>query len=291
MAAAPQTFSHADDADDHDRGLRHDLTMIGRRRALVWLGSAGLVTALGACGDDPFFGRAEAEVIGNAPDGTQCVVHPRETAGPYPADGSNRAHGTLANVLDKSGIVRADMRPSLDKAGAVADGAPLELTVDLVDVSKGCAPLPGRAIYLWHCDAAGRYSIYDLPEASYLRAVGVTDGAGQVTFTTIFPGCYRGRFPHMHFEVYPSLEKATDYKNRILTSQLAMPEAMCGPLYEASPAYRESVENYAHSPLSRDGIFADNTPRQLAAQTPALTGDPATGYRGRVVIGLNGGAG
>jgi protocatechuate 3,4-dioxygenase beta subunit len=262
--------------------------VIGRRRALAWLGSAGLVTVLGACGDEPSFARAEAEVIGSAPDGSQCVAHPRETAGPYPADGSNRAHGTLANVLDKSGIVRADMRPSLEPNAAVAEGAPLELTLELVDVSKGCAPLPGRAIYLWHCDAAGRYSIYDLPEASYLRAVGVTDAAGRLTFTTIFPGCYRGRFPHMHFEVYPSLDKAADYKNRILTSQLAMPESLCSAVYEALPAYRESIANYADSPLSRDGIFADNTPRQLAAQTPELTGDGASGYRGRVVIGIKG---
>jgi protocatechuate 3,4-dioxygenase beta subunit len=274
--------------DDHDLGLPYDLVRIGRRRALALIGSAGMVAALSACGDGPFFERAEAEVIGTGPDGGQCVVHPRETAGPYPADGSNNAHGTLANVLDKSGIVRADMRPSLDPAHAVAAGAPLELTLQLVDAGNACAPFRGHAIYLWHCDAAGRYSIYDLPEASYLRAVGVTDERGNVTFTTIFPGCYRGRFPHMHFEVYPSLDKATDYNNRILTSQLAMPDALCATTYESNPVYADSVANFADSPLAGDGIFANNTPRQLAAQTPELTGDPTAGYRGQVVIGLKG---
>ncbi len=277
-----------DDTDEHDLGLHHDLTIIGRRRALAWLGSAGMSAVLTACGEAPFFGRAEAEVIGSAPDGSQCVVHPAETAGPFPADGSNKAHGTLANVLDKSGIVRADMRPSLGSGGPVAEGLPLELTVELVDASRGCAPLAAHAIYLWHCDAIGRYSIYDLPEASYLRAVGVADANGRTTFTTVFPGCYPGRFPHMHFEIYPSLDKATDYNNRILTSQLAMPEPVCGPVYAAHPAYKDSIGNFAHSPLIRDGIFADNTPRQLAAQTPALQGDPARGYRGKVVIGLKG---
>lgn len=276
------------DADAHDLGLPHDLGMIGRRRALAWLGSAGLVAALGACGDDPFFDRAEADVIGSGADGSQCVAHPRETAGPYPADGSNRAHGTLANVLDKSGIVRADMRPSLEPAQPTAEGVPLELTLQLVNTSAACAPMSGHAIYLWHCDAAGGYSIYDLPDASYLRAVGVTDASGKVTFKTIFPGCYRGRFPHMHFEVYPSLAVATDYKSRILTSQLAMPEPLCAPLYAAAPAYAPSIANFAVSPLSRDGIFANNTPRQLAAQTPVLEGDVAGGYRGAVVIGLKG---
>jgi protocatechuate 3,4-dioxygenase beta subunit len=283
----PSAHEHHDD-HDHDLGLQHDLAAIGRRRALAWLGSVGLVAALGACGDSPFFDRAEADVIGTAADGSQCVAHPRETAGPYPADGSNNAHGTLANVLDKSGIIRDDMRPSLDPAHPVATGTPLALTLQLVDVGRACAPMPGYAIYLWHCDAAGRYSIYDLPEASYLRAVGVTDNAGKITFTTIFPGCYRGRFPHMHFEVYPSLDKADDYKNRILTSQLAMPDALCGATYKANPVYGESIANFADSPLGRDGIFANNTPRQLAAQTPELTGDPTAGYRGSVVIGLKG---
>ncbi|HET6322856.1 MAG TPA: hypothetical protein VFF87_12450 [Hyphomicrobium sp.] len=271
----------------HDFGLPRDLRIIGRRQVLGLIGAAGLAPMLGAC-DGPWFDRAEADVIGTGADGSQCVAHPRETAGPYPADGSNRAHGTLANVLDRSGIVRADMRRSLDPGQATAEGASLELTLELVNVENACAPVAGHAIYVWHCDAAGRYSIYDLPDTSYLRAVGVTDTAGKVTFTTIFPGCYRGRFPHIHFEVYPSLETATSYGNRILTSQLAMPEALCGEVYAAAPAYRESVSNFAGSPLARDGIFADNTPKQLAAQTPELSPDGSGGYRGTVVIGLKG---
>lgn len=276
------------DAETHGQGLPHDLRIIGRRSALGWLGAASLSAVLSACGDDPFFGPAEAEKIGTAADGQQCVADPRETSGPYPADGSNRAHGTLVSVLDKSGIVRADMRPSLDPGQATAEGIPLELTLELVDVNAACVPLAGRAIYLWHCDAGGRYSIYDLPAASYLRAVGVTDAGGKVTFQTVVPGCYRGRYPHMHFEVYPSLEKATSYENRVLTSQLAMPEAICRTVYEQGAAYKESSANFAGSPLSRDGIFGNNTPRQLAAQTPALTGDVERGYSGAVVIGVKG---
>ncbi|MDH4981568.1 hypothetical protein [Hyphomicrobium sp. D-2] len=277
-------------AHDHDHGLRHDLMQISRRRALGLLGAAGVTTALAGC-DGPFFERAEADVIGTGANGAECVAHPPETAGPFPADGSNSAHGTLANVLDKSGIVRADMRTNLDPQQPAAEGAPIELTVEIVDVANRCRPLEGYAIYLWHCDAAGRYSIYDLPETSYLRAVGVTDANGAVTFTSIFPGCYRGRFPHIHFEIYPSLEKATSYENRILTSQLAMPEKLCGEVYAASDVYRESVPNYEGIPLAKDGIFANNTPRQLAAQTPVMEADGAGGYRGKVVIGLKSSAG
>lgn len=274
-------------ADDHDLGLSHDLgVLIARRRALAWLGSASLATLAGACGDVPFFGGAQAEVVATGADGAQCVVHPEETAGPFPADGSNRAHGTLANALAKSGIVRADMRPSLDAGQPAADGTALEITLTLVNVGAACTPLAGHAIYLWHCDAIGRYSIYDLPDASYLRAVGVTDAAGKATFTTVFPGCYPGRFPHMHFEVYPNLEAATTYKTRILTSQIAMPEAACLAVYNGAVAYRESIAHFARSPLAADGIFANNTKKQLAAQTASLTGDAAGGYKGGVVIGL-----
>lgn len=287
MAGLPRDQSlHPDaSAEAHDEGLPADLAVLGRRRALTLLGAAGLAGLLAAC-DGPFFERAEAEVTAKGADGKLCVAHPRETAGPFPADGSNAAHGTLANVLADSGIVRVDMRPGLEASQPVAEGTPLELSLHLVDVNAACASLAGHAIYLWHCDAAGQYSIYNLAETTYLRAVGVTDAEGKATFKTIFPGCYRGRYPHMHFEVYPSLAQATSYQHRILTSQLAMPEATCHAVYAASPAYAASVPAFAGIPLARDGIFANNTPAQLAAQTPELAGSPAEGYRGSVVIGL-----
>jgi protocatechuate 3,4-dioxygenase beta subunit len=271
--------------DDHDRGLPFDLgVLLGRRAALGWLASAGAAGLLASCGDQA----GAQEVSGKGADGLECVVHPAETAGPFPADGSNRAHGTLANVLADSGIVRQDMRSSLGKPRDTAPGTQLDLTVTLVDVGRSCAPLAGHAIYLWHCDAEGRYSIYDLPGQSYLRAVGVTNESGETQFTTILPGCYPGRFPHMHFEVYPNLERATSYRNRILTSQLAVPADVCKAVYDGVAAYRDSVAAFARTSLERDGIFAGNTPKQLAAQTLALSGDPAGGYRGTVTIGLKG---
>lgn len=274
---------------DHDLGLQHDLGRIrGRRDVLKLIGAAAGTAALAGCDALPFISRAEAEVSAVGPDGQRCVVHPRETAGPFPADGSNRAHGTLANVLDDSGIVRRDMRPDIGADPShTAAGIPLELTATLVNVRQKCAPLSGHAVYLWHCDAEGRYSIYDLPEATYLRAVGVTNPQGVVTFTTILPGCYMGRAPHMHFEVYPSLEKATDPHARLLTSQLAIPGAVCQAGYAASDAYRASRANFARTPpLDRDGIFRDNTPAQLAAQTLKMRGAPDTGYAATVTIGL-----
>ncbi|MGE0629260.1 MAG: twin-arginine translocation signal domain-containing protein [Hyphomicrobiaceae bacterium] len=270
----------------HHAGLARDLTaLISRRRALGLLGAAGTAAIVSACDGLPFVSRSEAEAIGTGPDGT-CVAHPVETAGPFPADGSNRAHGTLANVLDDSGIVRRDIRSSVS-GGTVAQGVDLQLTARLVDVNRGCMPLANHVIYLWHCDAEGKYSVYDLPKADYLRGVGVSDADGQVVFTTIFPGCYQGRAPHMHFEVYPDLKQATSYKQRLLTSQLAIPTTDCKAVYERAPAYRVSLANLARTPpVERDGIFADNTPAQLKAQTLVMTGSPDAGYLATVTIGL-----
>lgn len=279
------------DDDDHDRGLSHDLaTLLNRRRALGILASAGAAGVLGACDQLPFlFGQgAQAEVAALGSDGGECVAHPRETAGPFPADGSNRVHGTLANVLDDSGIIRVDMRGDVGgDADSQVEGVPLDLALRVVDVSNQCKPLEGFVVYLWHCDAEGRYSLYNVADTSFLRAVGAADADGVVRFKTIIPGCYRGRYPHMHFEVYRNLQEAVDYRKRLLTSQLAIPASVVEPLYKSAPSYASSLKNYAVTPpLERDGIFADNTAKQIAAQTIEITGDPEKGYVGSAVIGL-----
>ena len=272
--------------DGHDEGLQHDLmAVLSRRRALNLLMSLGAVPFIAAC-DGPAMSQPEQDRSAMGPDGAVCVKHPEETAGPFPADGSNRAHGTLANVLEHSGIVREDMRSSLGNAASVAEGVVFDLEITLQDVSSACAPLAGYAVYLWHCDAAGQYSIYNVKAESYLRAVGVTDDQGRLKFRTIFPGCYRGRYPHMHFEVYPNLQAATDYRNRLLTSQLAMPAEECRQVYASVASYRESVAAFEKVSLERDGIFRDNTPAQLTAQTPVIDGDVRSGFKGRVTIGL-----
>ena len=163
----------------------------------------------------------------------------------------------------------------------VADGAQFDLVLSVVDVGKSCAPLEGRAVYIWHCDKDGRYSLYDTDDSNYLRGVGVTDAKGEVRFTTIFPGCYAGRWPHIHFEVFASAEKAVSGDASLLISQFALPADACKSVYEGSEAYAASVTNLANSrPLEQDGIFADNTPEQVAAQTIKVTGDAAAGWKG-----------
>jgi len=149
--------------DGHDEGLQHDLmAVLTRRRAMGLLMSLGATPLIAAC-DGPAMSQPEQDRSSTGPNGVLCVKHPEETAGPFPADGSNRAHGTLANVLEQSGIVREDMRSSLGNASTV-EGIVLDLEITLQDVSSGCAPLAGYAVYLWHCDAAGQYSIYNVKD-------------------------------------------------------------------------------------------------------------------------------
>jgi protocatechuate 3,4-dioxygenase beta subunit len=51
-----------------------------------------------------------------------------------------------------------------------------------------------------------------------LRGIQESDATGKVTFTSIYPACYAGRWPHNHFEVYPSLATAVSAANKIATT-------------------------------------------------------------------------
>ena len=86
---------------------------------------------------------------------------------------------------------------------------------------------------------------------------------GTLSFTTIFPACYAGRWPHMHFEVYESLDAATSATDKLRTSQLALPQDVCETVY-ATEGYEQSVGNLAQVSLDTDGIFSDGYSLQMA---------------------------
>lgn len=263
---------------EHRDGLAHDLPgLLGRRRALALLGGASLAGALAACAHET----TSPDTTGSAtPQGTQSSGNssgaeiPEETNGPFPADGSNGV-----NVLTESGVVRSDIRSSFGDADGLAEGVPLTVTLTVVDVSSASDPgsaVAGAAIYAWHCDRDGNYSLYSsgFEDENWLRGVQKTDDKGQVTFTTIFPGCYSGRWPHIHFEVYPSLADATKAQNRQRTSQLAFPADACNDVY-ATPDYASSARNFQGMSLDTDNVFADGHSLQLAN----VTGSAKNGYR------------
>ena len=275
---------------DHDHGLAHDLnTMLKRRRSLLWLAAGAAVAPLLACGgggDDD--GTSTTSTTGDSSStgssGTStCSVIPEETAGPYPGDGSNSNSSGVVNVLTLSGIVRSDIRTSIAGASGTAAGVPLTVTLTLVNTNSSCASLEGYAIYLWHCSREGLYSLYSsgVTDQNYLRGVQSTDSNGQVTFTTIFPACYSGRWPHIHFEVYPSLAKATVATNKIKTSQIALPEAECDAVF-ATTGYSASVSNFSRVSLSTDGVFSDGA----TLETPTISGSVSAGYAIALNVGV-----
>ena len=201
---------------DHDRGLLYDLGTMNRRRALGsprrrsgrsrrwppaararWdrRGRLGLVDHVERHGA----GSAARAARHGTASATAAHRGARRDGGPFPADGSNgvdvarrlrhRAlrHPVQVRLLDDDGRGRAADRSTSPCATPDRGGR------------------DGAAVYPWHCDAQGQYSIVlaaAVEDENYLRGVQPTDASGTVSFTTVFPGCYTGRWPHIHFEVY-----------------------------------------------------------------------------------------
>jgi protocatechuate 3,4-dioxygenase beta subunit len=276
---------HDDDHDDHG-GLHRDLLSTGnamdRRSALLFAAKLGAglgALSLIACGADAGTLLTGTDATGSTTgsSGACAAKIPEETAGPYPGDGSNGA-----NVLNQTGVVRKDIRSSFAGLSGTAAGVRLDLELTLVSAST-CSPLAGYAVYLWHCDRAGNYSLYSSAalNQNYLRGVQAADASGKVSFTSIFPGCYAGRWPHIHFEVYQSVSAATKVSNKIATSQIALPKATCDLVY-ATAGYETSVRNLSSISLATDGIFSDGASLELAT----CSGSVANGITAALTIGI-----
>ena len=285
---------------NHDRGLEFDLSTLVSRRSLGMFLGAGTAAALAACSPRGTSGTgssstsaagtpaataaapsAAATSASATPTLTRAIAEcgveiPQETAGPYPGDGSNGP-----NVLEASGVVRQDITSSFGTSTSTAEGVPLTVTLTLLDNANGCTPLAGAAVYAWHCDREGKYSMYDsgLQNENYLRGVQEADANGQVTFKTIYPGAYNGRWPHIHFEVFESMNNATAAGQVLAVSQIALTEAACKQVY-ASAGYESSAQNFPRTTLKSDNVFGnDGGIYQLAT----ITGSVAAGY----AAGLN----
>ena len=208
---------------------------------------------------------------------TSCTEIPEETAGPFPGDGSNGP-----DVLAESGVVRTDIRSSFGSSSTTAEGVPMSITLRLLDLTNGCTPLAGAAVYVWHCDREGRYSLYSggVEGENYLRGVQESDGDGAVTFQSVFPACYQGRWPHIHFEVYESLDAATGGGPPVATSQVAIPADACTAVY-GTDGYEDSVAALAQVSLQRDNVFGDDGG---ASQLGAVTGDATAGYHVELTV-------
>jgi protocatechuate 3,4-dioxygenase beta subunit len=153
---------------------------------------------------------------------TSCAGKPEQTEGPYFLDG----------MLSRSDI-RSD---PLD--GTISEGVPLSLIFRVSSIGiRGCSPLAGAVVDLWHCDARGYYSgvqdrSFNTTGKKFLRGNQVTDNAGMAKFSTIYPGWYPGRTVHIHFKIRTDPSSKTRYE---FTSQLYFDDSLTDRVYTLPP--------------------------------------------------------
>jgi protocatechuate 3,4-dioxygenase beta subunit len=190
-----------------DDGAGHSLT---RRQTLTALATAG-ATVL------PIQAQAQGAAASRLLPGAKvCVLTPQQEDGPFYFD------------------------PKLDRADITEGktGVPLSLVLQIVE-ARDCAPLKGARVDIWHADAIGFYSGYpgqgdahtvSTSDQHFLRGTQSTDDDGQVSFTTIYPGWYKGRTAHIHAKVF--LDNKT-----VLTTQLYFPDALSEFIYKNVKPY------------------------------------------------------
>jgi protocatechuate 3,4-dioxygenase beta subunit len=169
------------------QSLTNNLRMTRRTilRGAGTIGAAGAIVGLGPV-SRIFSGTANAATSG-ATAVTDCTMINAGEIGPFFVDGQ---------------LERSDVR--IDTAtGTAIDGVPLKLTLTFNE--GGCnAALVGARVDIWSANPEGVYS----DEASenstghdYLRGYQITDSAGTVKFTTLYPGWYAGRTTHIHARI------------------------------------------------------------------------------------------
>src|SRR4051812_48116675 len=142
-----------------------------RRAALGAIVGVGAAALLAACGSDSktastsspssnttgstaSSGSTASTTASTTAAAAPHTAIPEETGGPFPGDGSNGP-----NVLAQDGVVRNDIRSSFGSSTTVAEGVPLMMNFAVTEASTG-SPMPGAAVYVWHCDRDGQYSMY-----------------------------------------------------------------------------------------------------------------------------------
>lgn len=241
-----------------------------RRREMMALSAGALASAaLYACGG----GRSDAtgSVAARATSAPDCVLTPEQEEGPFYID--------FARV--RQDIVE-DRR-----------GVPLALTIGIVD-SNTCKPIRNAAVDVWHCDALGIYS-GEPSEGSvgktFLRGIQLTDGNGQVEFTTIYPGQYPGRTTHIHVKVHVGGQRgngtyAGGHVSHI--GQLFTNDPDDREVFALAPYDRHHIEL---TPRDADFIFRDQhgSSSELAL-APASSSLARDGFTAKVTLGVDPGA-
>jgi len=205
--ASVDASAGSSDAGNTDTGTTDSGTTGDGAVSTDWAtGGTAAMTALAAY-PDPFTGAGS------------CLALQQTTAGPC----------TTATTL-----ARVDVSEGLD-------GLPVRLALKLIDKTT-CDPIAGATIQIWHTKFNGVYSgVTPNPQMCYgneasaasqmfMRGSQVTDADGVVYFNTCFPGWYRGRAIHIHFQV-------TVNGTSTEVSQLFFPEALTAAIFTSHPVY------------------------------------------------------
>lgn len=187
-----------------------------------------------------------------------CVMTPQATEGPFYFD----TNQIRQNIVE-------------DRVGA-----PLRMSVRVMTVDDGCAPLKDAFVVIWHTDAVGVYSGYpgqlggqDTSGQTFLRGTQVTDADGLALFDTIYPGWYPGRTVHIHLKVH--------YKNKTYaTSQFYFPDAFTDHVYSRSP-YSDRPNRTTRN--ANDSVLRGDPAESNLLASVAEDGD---GYFGTITVGV-----
>ena len=221
------------------------------------LGLATVSPLVGSCNKGDLTETIEPGTGSNTEGGTSsgsCSVSPTETAGPFP-------------TKSPSSLVANDIRSD-------RTGVPFSIKITVNNRNNNCAALAGAIVDIWHCDKDGYYSEYggsgmqsaNFQSVHFLRGRQTTDANGIVTFTSIFPGWYSGRAPHIHVHIYDASGTS------LLVTQIAFPTDVCNTVYTtATNFYTRGVQDTSNA---GDNVFADS----LASELATVTGSVASGY-------------
>lgn len=225
----------------------------------------GLIAALGISAIAPLASSCKKDDVSASTGGTSsgstdsgsssgaCSTSPTETEGPFP-------------TKTPSSLVSNDIRS--DRTGVA-----FTIKITINNKNNNCAALAGAIVDIWHCDKDGNYSEYggsamqstNYTSVHFLRGRQVTDANGLVQFTSIFPGWYSGRAPHIHVHVYSASGSS------LLVTQIAFPTDVCDTVYTTSPYYTKGKQDTSNA---KDNVFSDS----LASELATVSGSVSAGY-------------
>lgn len=188
----------------------------------------------------------------NGSSASNCTVSPSETEGPFP-------------TKVPASFVRKDIRD--DRTGVA-----FTMNITIKNTNNSCAALAGALVDVWHCDKDGYYSEYggsgmqsvNFQNVDFLRGRQTSDANGLVSFTSIFPGWYSGRAPHIHVHIYNAAGKS------LLVTQIAFPYDITNTVYTTGQSYGYT-KGAQDTKNERDNVFSDSYATELATVSGSLS--------------------